>query len=104
MEKTSGVGTNEHLERPRAPGLISIVGQPATVEDESPAATPSPYVAIHDSEWYADEAATLRGELERRQARLTEYQRALEDVRSIQETTGGIKLDEAHSGITPHAH
>ncbi len=103
MEKTTAVWTNEDLERLRAPGLISIVGQPATVEDASPAATPSPYVAIHDSEWYAEEAATLRGELERRQARLTEYQRALEDVRSLQETTGGINLDEGDVGITPEA-
>src|SRR3989442_1416032 len=103
MEKTTAVCTNEDLERLRAPGLISIVGHPATVEDASPAATPSPYVAIRDSEWYAEEAATLRGELERRQARLTEYQRALEDVRSVRETTGGINLDEGDVGITPEA-
>src|SRR5258708_32133693 len=103
METTVGVWTNEDRERRGAWALFSSVGQPAGVEKASPAATPSPYVAIHDSEWYAEEAATLRGELERRQARLTEYQRALEDVRSLQETTGGINLDEGDVGITPEA-
>jgi hypothetical protein len=103
MEKTTSVWTNEHLERLRAPGLISIVGQPATVEDTSPAATPSPDVAIHDSEWYAEEAAALRGELERRQARLDEYRQTIEDARSLKTTTGGINLEEGDIGITPEA-
>src|SRR5258708_13173820 len=84
MEKTTAVWTNEDLERLRAPGLISIVGQPATVEDASPAATPSPYVAIHDSEWYAEEAATLRAELERRHARPPTYQPAPQNHPSLQ--------------------
>ena len=103
MEKTAVVWTNEDLERLRAPGLISIVGQPATAEDASPAATPSPYVAIHDSEWYAEEAAVLRGELERRQARLDEYRQTIEDARSLKTTTGGINLEEGDIGITPEA-
>jgi hypothetical protein len=60
-------------------------------------------VTTHDSEWYAEEAAALRGEFERRQARLTEYRRALEDARSLRETTGGINLDEGDVGITPEA-
>jgi hypothetical protein len=103
MEKTTVVWTNEDLERLRAPGLISVVGQPATLEDTNPAAMPSTYVTTQDSEWYAEEAAALRGELERRQARLNEYRRALEDARSLKETTGGINLDEGDIGITPEA-
>jgi len=103
MEKTTVVWTNEDLERLRAPGLISVVGQPATLEDTNPAAMPSTYVTPQDSEWYAEEAAALRGELERRQARLNEYRRALEDARSLKETTGGINLDEGDIGITPEA-
>jgi hypothetical protein len=103
MEKTTVVWTNEDLERLRAPGLISVVGQPATLEDTNSAAMPSTYVTTQDSEWYAEEAAALRGELERRQARLNEYRRALEDARSLKETTGGINLDEGDIGITPEA-
>jgi len=60
-------------------------------------------VAIHDSEWYAEEAAALRGELERRQARLDEYRQAIEDARSLKTTTGGINLEEGNIGITPEA-
>jgi hypothetical protein len=103
MKKTAAVWTNEDLEGLRAPGLISVVGPPATVEDASPAATPSLYVAIHDSEWYAEEATALRGELERRQARLDEYRQMIEDARSLKTTTGGINLEEGDIGITPEA-
>jgi hypothetical protein len=102
-EKTAVVLTNEDLGRLRVPGLISIVGQPATAEDANAAAPPPPYVTSQDSEWYAEQAANLRDELERRQARLAEYRRALEDVRSLRETTGGINLDEGDVGITPEA-
>ena len=101
MEKTTVVWTNEDLERLKGPGLISIVGQPATLEDVNPAAMPSTLVATQDSEWYAEEAAALRGELERRQTRLGEYRRALEDARSLRAMTGGINLDEGDVGITP---
>ena len=103
MEKTTAIWTNEDLERLRATGQISIVGQPATVEDASPAATPLPYVAIHDSEWYAEEAAALRGELQRGQARLDEYRQTIEDARSLETTTGGINLEEGDIGITLEA-
>src|SRR5260370_27224729 len=92
MEKTTVVWTNEDLKRLRAPGLISIVGQPATVEDASPAATPSPYVAIRDSEWYAEEAAALRGELARRRAPLDEYRQMIVKGRRLQTESGCTNL------------
>jgi len=103
MGKTTVVWTNDDLVRLRAPGLISIVGQPAALDDANPVAMPSTYVTTQDSEWYAEEAAALRGEFERGQARLAEYRRALEDARSLRETTGGINLDEGDVGITPEA-
>ncbi len=103
MERTVVVWTNQDLKRLRSQGLISIVGQPATVENTTPAALPPPYVMTQDSEWYAEQAANLRGELELRQTRLTEYRRALEDARSLREMTGGINLDEGDLGITPEA-
>jgi hypothetical protein len=103
MEKTTAVWTNEDLERLRAPGLISIVGQPATGEDATAIAPPLPYAMTRDPEWYAEQAANLRDELEGRQARLAEYRRALEDARSLRETAGGINLGEGDVGITPEA-
>ena len=96
------VWTNDDLERLRALGLICIVGR---MDEETPesAALPQPYVKTQDPEWYAEQAAQLRDELERRRAQLHEYQKALEDARSLKETTGGINVDEGDIGITPEA-
>jgi hypothetical protein len=100
-EKTTGIWTNEDLERLGPLGLISIVGQPTSADDATSAALPSPYVKTPDPEWYAEQAAKLRDELERRRAQLSEYRQALEDARSLRKTTGGINLDEGDVGITP---
>jgi hypothetical protein len=96
------VWTNDDLEKLRALGLISIVGG---IDEERPtsAPAPGPYVKTEDPEWYAVEAAKLRDELERRRAQLLGYQQALEDARSLRETTGGINLDAGDMGITPEA-
>jgi hypothetical protein len=115
MEKATKVWTNEDLERLRAPGLISIVG---SIEEEQPAPTtgpvpyeemsapepsPTPYVETQDPEWYAEQATRLRNQLEYRQAQLSEYRQALEDARSLRETTGGINLVGENFAITPEA-
>ncbi len=102
-EKTTVLWTNENLERLRALGLISTVGQPGTAEDATAVALPSPYVKSQDPAWYAEQAARLRDELERRQAQLGGYRQALEDARSLRKTTGGINLNEGDMGITPEA-
>ncbi len=96
------VWTNDDLEKLHSPGLISIVGR---MDEEQPtsASAPAPYVETQDPEWYAEQAAQLRDELERRRAQLHEYQKALEDARSLRETTGGINVDEGDIGITPEA-
>jgi hypothetical protein len=96
------VWTNDDLEKLHTLGLISIVGR---IDEERPASASvlSPYVKTQDSEWYAERAAKLRDELERRRALLREYRRALEDVRSLKKTTGGINLDDVDIGITPEA-
>jgi hypothetical protein len=103
MEKTTVQWTNEDLERLRALGLISVVGQPATAEAATAAALPSTYVKAQNPESYAEQAAKLRDELERRQAQLREYRQAFDDARSLREMTGGINLDEGDVGITPEA-
>ncbi len=99
MEKTAVVWTNEDLERLRALGLISIVGQPLTAEG----ATAPLYVKAQDPEWYAKQAAKLRAQLESREAELQPYRQTIEDARSLKTMTGGINLDEGDIGITPEA-
>jgi hypothetical protein len=96
------VWTNDDLEKLHALDLISIVGQ---IDEDKAASRPAtePYLRSRDPEWYAEQAAKLRDELEQRQARLHGYQRALEDARSLENTTGGINFDEGDIGITPEA-
>jgi hypothetical protein len=103
MDRTAVVWTNQDLKRLRSQGLISIVGQSALVENATATARLSPYVKTQDPEWYAEQAAKLRDELERRQAQLSEYRQAIENARSLREMTGGINLDEGDIGITPDA-
>jgi hypothetical protein len=64
---------------------------------------PVPYLETQDPAWYAEQAAKLREELERRQVQLGEYRQALEDARSLKETTGGINIDDGDISITPEA-
>src|SRR6266446_743359 len=90
--QNSVVWTNDDLERLPALGLISIVGR---TDEERPtsAAARAPYVSTQDPEWYAEQAAKLHDELERRRAQLGGYRQALEDARSLKTTTAGINLD-----------
>jgi len=96
------VWTNDDLEKLHSLGLISIVGR-RDEEQQTSAPAPAPYVESQDPEWYAEQAAQLRDELEHRRAQLHEYQKALEDARSLRETMGGINVDEGDIGITPEA-
>jgi len=111
--QTPVVWTNDDLEKLHdVPGLISIVGQiyeeapppesaPSTYEETpAPDSEPRPYVETQDPEWYAEQAAYLRDELERRQAQLSDYLQAIEDARNLRETTGGINLAEGDIAIT----
>ncbi len=102
-EKTTVLWTNEDLEKLRRLAAISIVGQPNKADDSTTAAMPVPYLETQDPQWYAVQAAKLHEELGRRQARLSEFRQALEDARSLKETTGGINLDHGDIGITPEA-
>jgi hypothetical protein len=96
------VWTNDDLKKLHRAGLISIVGR---IDEEmpTPASAPGPYVKTQDPEWYADQAAQVRDELEFRQAQLGEFRQALEDARSLRQTTGGINLGEGDLGITPES-
>jgi len=101
--KTTALWTNEGLEKLRPLGVISIVGQPNIPEGATAAALPPLYLKTQDLEWYAEQAARLRDELERKKAQLGGYRRAIEDARSLKTMTGGINLDDGDIGITPEA-
>ena len=101
-EGATVVWTNNGLERLRAKGLISVVGQVAE-QATTEAAAPSSYVETQDPECYAEQASRLRAELESREAKLQHYRQTLEDVRDLKTVTGGINLKGGDIGITPDA-
>jgi hypothetical protein len=96
------VWTNEDLEKLHNHGLISIVG-PTNEETPTSASAPARYLETQDPAWYAEQAARLRDELERRQAQLDGYRQTIEDATSLKTMTGGINLDDGDTGITPEA-
>jgi hypothetical protein len=96
------VWTNDDLERLHAAGLISVVGQVDEGMSVSESA-PRDNEVTQDPQWYAEQAARLRDELEYRQAQLREYRQALDDARSLKESTGGINLVGEDFAVTPEA-
>ena len=95
------VWTNDDLDKLDDLGLISIVGRAG--EKPAQALAPVQYVNAQDPEWYAEQAAKLRDELEHRQAQLRDYRQALDDARSLKESSGGIDLVGEDFAITPEA-
>jgi hypothetical protein len=95
------VWTNDDLDKLDDLGLISIVGRAG--EKPAQALAPVQYVNAQDPEWYAEQAAKLRDELEYRQAQLRDYRQALDDARSLKESSGGIDLVGEDFAITPEA-
>jgi hypothetical protein len=100
--QTTKVWTNDDLEKLHHAGLISIVGQADEGKSIAESA-PQADEVTQKTEWYAEQAATLRDELEYRQAELHEYQKALDDARSLRETSAGIDLVGEDFAITPDA-
>jgi hypothetical protein len=94
------VWTNDDLEKLHDLGLISVVGRVVQEGTAEPSVRES-YVNTQDPGWYAEQAANLREQLENSQAQLREFQQALNDARSLRQTTGEIELDYGEAGITP---
>jgi hypothetical protein len=104
------VWTNDDMDQLRARGLISIVGQEATVPaTQAPEATAEteptfPVYAsrLDDPAWYADQAAKLQAELDKRMADLQQQQDAL-SLAKDRVTEPGLALNKDDAGVTPLA-
>ncbi len=104
------VWTNDDMDELSARGLISIVGQeapgPSTQKPAGPAesgpAFPVYESRLDDPEWYADQAASLQAELDKREAALREQQTAIA-LAANRITQPGLALDTDSAGVTPAA-
>jgi hypothetical protein len=102
------VWTNDDMDQLRARGLISITGQePPAPAAQPPAASAETTFPIYESrlddpEWYADQAANLQAELDKRMADLQQQQEAL-TLAKDRVTEPGLALDKDNAGVTPAA-
>jgi hypothetical protein len=102
------VWTNEDMDQLRARGLISITGQePAAPAAQAPATSAETTFPIYESRlddpaWYADQAAKLQAELDKRMADLQQQQEAL-TLAKDRVTEPGLALDKDNAGVTPAA-
>ncbi len=104
------IWTNDDLDQLRSRGLISIVGQeeneaaapaaPAATPPESPA--PVYESRLEDPSWYAEKAADLQAELDKREAALQEQQTVMANA-AEGITQPGVAMDKPSAGVTPDA-
>jgi hypothetical protein len=107
QNQSKKVWTNDDMDQLRARGLISIVGQVSETTTHASTAPSEPVFPIYasrleDPEWYADKAADLQVELNRRADALREARMSI--ARAAERITQpGIALDVKNAGISPEA-
>jgi hypothetical protein len=99
------VWTNDDMDQLRARGLISTFSQAPETTAQTPAAQSEPATfesRTQDPTWYAEQAAILQAELDRREAALREAQaNVAQAAKGI--TQPGVNMDEGNVGVTPEA-
>jgi hypothetical protein len=99
------VWTNDDMDQLRAQGLITTFSQAPETAAQAPVAAPEPATfaaRTEDPAWYAEQAAILQAELDKREAALREAQANLaQSAAGI--TEPGIAMDKKNAGITPDA-
>jgi hypothetical protein len=105
------IWTNDDMDQLRARGLISITGQEeagATAPTAQPSAAPAETTfpvyesRLDDPAWYADRAADLQAELDRRQAALAQQLEAIA-LAVDRVTQPGLALNQENAGVTPES-
>ena len=105
IAKTKKVWTNEEMDQLRARGLISTFNQPPETTAPAPAAQSEPPTftpRTEDPAWYAEQAAILQEELDKREATLREAKMAIAQA-AAGITQPGIAMDKGNVGVTPEA-
>jgi len=103
--KTRKVWTDDDMDQLRARGLISTFNVTTETTAQAPAAQsePATFTAkTEDPAWYAEQAAILQAELDKREAALREAQLAIaQAAEGI--TQPGVATGEGNVGVTPEA-
>jgi hypothetical protein len=111
QNQTKKVWTDEDMDQLRARGLISIVGQepvapvaqaPAAATETTAVTYPAYASRLDDPTWYADQAADLQAELDKRQAALQQQLEAIA-LAADRVTEPGLSLVKDDAGVTPAA-
>jgi hypothetical protein len=103
--KTKQVWTNDEMDQLRARGLISTFNLAPETTAQAPAAQPEPATftpKTEDPAWYAQQAAILQAELDKREAALREAQINLAQA-AAGITQPGVAMDKSNVGVTPEA-
>ena len=99
------VWTNDDMDQLRSQGLISTFTLAPEITAQAPPAPSEPATftpRTEDPTWYAEQAAILQAELDKRQAALSEAQANLaQAAKGI--TQPGVAMDKQNAGVTPEA-